>query len=379
MGWKSAKMRPGVTWAVTAAIVFIGFLPEKATAHEADKEITLPAPSGDFPVGVMSYHWVDGSTPDTLSPDPKDRREIMAQVWYPAKHYSGEVAAPYRPLARDIFGSVHSHAIGGAAFADMKARAPVILLCPGRGTSARNYTATAEELASRGYVVAAIDSKHSGFVEFPDGRRVSPSDKYKIPFEVLTGPYEKVDAFFEEATKFGASDAHFALSQLARLNKNDPGGRFKNRLNMKNLGAFGHSLGGRICGAVVGHDRRFNVYASMEGVPPRHVRRGGMRAAVLLLYGSYLPEEMALPNMEEVIPQRKNDVYIARIEGFGHNSVTDSPYVQPGAFDYAIDAQEGLNLTRELLNEFFDAYLRDNRVPDLQVDPAVTVRRFEKP
>jgi hypothetical protein len=37
----------------------------------------------------VTYHWVDGSRPELFSPDPDDRRELLAQVWYPAEKVAG--------------------------------------------------------------------------------------------------------------------------------------------------------------------------------------------------------------------------------------------------------------------------------------------------
>ena len=51
----------------------------------------------------------------------------------------------------------------------------------------------------------AVDLPAIGYVEFPDGRTVDPSPDYRPSFELITGPYAKVDAFFEPAVEIGPS------------------------------------------------------------------------------------------------------------------------------------------------------------------------------
>jgi hypothetical protein len=45
----------------------------------------FPRPTGPYAIGSVTYHWVDASRPELFTTDPNDHRELMAQVWYPAK------------------------------------------------------------------------------------------------------------------------------------------------------------------------------------------------------------------------------------------------------------------------------------------------------
>jgi hypothetical protein len=45
---------------------------------------SLPEPTGPYPVGTVSYHWIDELREELLTDDPIDKREIMVQFWYPA-------------------------------------------------------------------------------------------------------------------------------------------------------------------------------------------------------------------------------------------------------------------------------------------------------
>lgn len=359
---------------VSPALLFLALglyvLPAVVLPEEIEPgAIQLPEVTGRHAVGTAVWHWIKRAEGDDAA-----ALEVVAQLWYPGKT-SNAASTRYRPLGGDAFERVRQNAIGAAPFAELPAAAPVIVLCPGRGTNRYYYTTLAEDLASRGFAVFGVDIPYIGYAEFPDGRVVEPSDIYRPSFELITGPYEKVDKFFEPAVTTGLAHLRFALDHLAELNDYDPAGTLTKRLRMDSMGAFGHSLGGRICGALVGNDKRVTAYASMEGVPPRAIRQNGMAAASLMLYSSELPEEMALPNIRELYDNRTEEATILRLEGFGHNSVTDRPLIFPDSFNYAVDATRGLKVVRHVLAQFFEAHLKDGAFsPDeLAVDPEISI------
>ena len=325
--------------------------------------IELPKPTGQFPVGTTVWHWVDGSRLNPLTPQESDVREIMVQVWYPARGEPDAPQAAYAPLYGG-FGHVKTNSVADSPFAKLEKPAPVIVICPGRGVARHSYSAIAEELASHGYVTVGLDSAGIGLVVYPDGRVVLPSSRFRPSAELMGGPYEKVDEFFAEAAELGKRDVLFALRKLSELAKNDPTGRFTGRLDLKRIGIFGHSLGGRVAGAAAGSDPRVRAYAAMEGIPPREVRRGRMGAAVAFLISSPVPEKV-LANYKEVLPNQRNDVFLFLLGGFGHNSVTDQPLIEPARFPYGVQPGEGLRVTRLIILNFFEKYLRNLPV-DLQ-------------
>lgn len=325
-----------------------------ATQAQQSDSLTLPLPTGQYAVGTTTWHWIDASTPDMLTPEPWDVRQIMAQLWYPARPVTVDSRAPYAPLYPKL-GVVEGWSHASVQMISGESRIPVIVIAPGRGVPRHFYTSHAEEFASHGYAVLAIDSPHSGRVTYPDGRYIQPTSKYRIAREVLMGPYEHVDAFYAEAAALGAGDISFALDQLATLNEYDPAGILSGRLDLEHMGLYGHSLGGRIGGAAVAVDSRFVAYAAMEGVPPRSERQAGFDAAVLMLMSSALPE-IAHPNIREIIPNRRNDVFIVTLTGYGHNSVSDLLLHEEGRSE-TVGPVEGIQISRELLRAFFDTYL----------------------
>lgn len=228
---------------------------------------------------------------------------------------------------------------------------PLITLCPGRGTAAASYSQLAEALVARGLAVLAVDIPHVGRVAYSDGSTVLPSDAFRPSFELITGPYEKVDQFFEPAVDIGMAAWKLALQ---RLESEKP-----ESVSLEIMGAVGHSLGGRICGALVAHDRRFVAYATMEGVPPRSVRRAGMKAASLQMYSSELPEDMALPNIRELYDNARGPSVLVRLEGFGHNSITDGPLKLPDSYGYGVDPARAHRIYAALIGGFLESAFGD--------------------
>ncbi|NEC19255.1 hypothetical protein G3I50_13440, partial [Streptomyces parvus] len=93
-----------------------------------------------------------------------------------------------------------SHAVPGAPVADGGGRFPVVVFSPGLGGVRTQNTAWAEELASRGYVVAAVDHPYdSAAVVLSDGRTL----RTRV---TATGDRAEDRALAEEWTRTRAAD-----------------------------------------------------------------------------------------------------------------------------------------------------------------------------
>jgi hypothetical protein len=60
---------------VYLAVLFAAATPQPARSQS--DVISIPAPSGGFAVGRVSYDWVDQSRPEVLSKVPNAQREIV--------------------------------------------------------------------------------------------------------------------------------------------------------------------------------------------------------------------------------------------------------------------------------------------------------------
>ena len=70
----------------------------------------FPHPTGPYAIGTLTYHWVDAARSEAITADSKDRRELMVQIWYPAKGDQSAPRVPYMPDADAVtaaFARIH--------------------------------------------------------------------------------------------------------------------------------------------------------------------------------------------------------------------------------------------------------------------------------
>lgn len=247
----------------------------------------LPKPTGSFAVGRVTVHWTDRSRTEPLSPD-RAPRELMVDVWYPSDAASGPTAeyldrsAFERPATAERLrgylrgayeavktGRVRTHAIERGPFARSVARAPALVFSHGGGEMRETYTAQLEDLASHGYVVAAITHTYDAtLAAFPDGRHVllAPARWPRPTVSTVEGlpPGEEMN---RDRLRWGADDFRFVYSQLNREDETDPARYpFVGRVDLLRVGAFGHSLGGAAAAHACQIDRRFSACLNQDGL-----------------------------------------------------------------------------------------------------------------
>ena len=314
--------------------------------------VQLIKPTGKYLVATSIYEWTDESREMKIRPDFSQQRVLVTQIWYPAKPDSSLTKAPYSSLSKDYQKTVCNSYLRTSITEEID-EIPLIIIVPGRGTERFLYTTIAEELASQGFAVASIDMPEIGYVIFQDGFTLYPSDEFKTPSGMMAGPYELVDAFFERPTEIGYQDLIFSFEKITELNTT----AFAGKLDLNAMGVFGHSLGGRIAGELAAKSEQVKALATMEGIPPRDVRYEGKIIVPSLMMCSSGTLKYAVENYNSFIDNRKNTVFMTELVDFGHNSMTDNPYIYPKNFGYEIDPRKALEISRTLLTDFFKEYL----------------------
>lgn len=284
----------------TFAFVGLVCVPLLWSQSHADQTTTpavvhLPHPSGKYGVARMGYDWTDPTRMDTLANTPDVHREIMVYVWYPIEPGSEPgTAAPYLPLA-DVFvrnlskqelqngwGSSWNSVFSNHVLSDArenvpvaagKDRFPVIVFSSGWGVLSTQYTSLIEEIVSRGYVVAGIEAVYeTSAVAFPEGRVIRSTPG--TPFDLEPGESEEHYKERGEARAAGgintrSADMRFVVDQLTALNKAEKKtAPFAGRLDLRNIAALGHSLGGRAAVRACQLDRRFKACLNADGIGP---------------------------------------------------------------------------------------------------------------
>jgi hypothetical protein len=383
--WVRIALRIVAAGVVFGSVLFGALVGWLWVAH--GRAVTLPAPAGPYAVGRTAYDWVDAARPDPFALGTS--RELLVWVWYPAAPAPGAAPAPYMsPAWAGLRASgvgallyqradrVHTHAVAGAPLAPARARYPVLILEPGLGRNPIDYTTLAEDLASRGYIVAGIFPTDSTDVLFPDGRVVRSVNAARdgmVP-DQLIGVW--------------AGDVRFVLDRLATLNATT-GERFAGHLDLDHLGVFGHSFGGATAAEFCRLDARCQAGADLDGTPYGAVARTGLPQPFLFIDGD---EDATGSCNADCAAQRQGTATIVRSAPTGHFelivsgahhfnftdlAVTFFPLGRPVGLIGPIDGARGLRITAAYLAAFFDRYLQQAAAPLLNgPSPAYPEVRF---
>jgi predicted dienelactone hydrolase len=247
----------------------------RGRSQVSDYKVELPAPTGKRAVGRTSFHWIDSSRAEEMTDDPNDRRELMVTLWYPAESAGGETAPYVDNLDKlagaidqvhvNVIRAVRTHAIAGARISSAQRRYPVLVFSPGNEMNVALYAAQIEDLASHGYVVIGMDHPYESLgVLYPDGRIARYSEE-KRPKRDSPNFLEESTRFYRQRVDWRASDATFVLNQLEKINDGKIASQFSGRLDLKRVGAFGHSAGGVAAAKFCQSDRRFQACINLEG------------------------------------------------------------------------------------------------------------------
>jgi len=250
---------------------------------------SLPAPRGPYAVGSAIYRWVDASRAETMTADPTDRRNVIAQAWYPAARPTaggrkiaymdglGQLPAQVVELPRFIFrrfGQADTHAIDRAPVSAARSRWPVVVFSPGYGAPRFAYAGLLADLASRGYAVVALDHPYeSPVVQLADGRVVGPAPLHFSPGASRV-PH------MERQVVVRSADVRFVLDQLARAEAVGP---LAGRLDLERAAVIGHSFGGATAVLTASHDPRVRAAADIDGMLYGDVRGAAFRGPLLLV------------------------------------------------------------------------------------------------
>ncbi|WP_223645768.1 hypothetical protein [Corallococcus sp. EGB] len=344
--------------------------------HDASHSVVeIPVPTGPYAVGTTAFTWTDPTRDETFTATPDDRRAVQVRLWYPARRmsqaqpapyflnpYEGELLAASQEYPPQLFGFFFAHAVRDAPMAEGSERFPVLLFSPGYGTGTALYSGPAEELASQGYVVAAISHPFTGGpVVFPDGRVVLHT--------VEISPVDSAQNASIQGVWTG--DARFVLDQLEELGAEASGSRFAGRFEFSRVGMFGHSFGGSTAADACRTDERFKAGLNMDGT-----FHGDMDAEVhvpFLLMNS--DGTGADPTRATFFQKLRATGYEASIHGTGHFSFSDLAIALPLVRTYApqvtgpdlglgsMDGARTVPLTATYLRAFFDKHLRDRPTP----------------
>lgn len=181
---------------------------------------------GNYQVGVRTLEWVNPDQVDVLNlasdPDARYDRPLTVEVWYPAIIPTDETAlTDYQSyVGRSDLDTLQPYTFQGRALRDAdpdtsNAAYPLVVVSHGYPGNRYMLSYLTENIASKGYVVVAIDHTDS--------------------------TYDRVDNFFS-TLYHRALDQNFAMSEVARLSAAD--GFLSGLVDVNNTAVIGYSMGG---------------------------------------------------------------------------------------------------------------------------------------
>ncbi|MET9293369.1 alpha/beta hydrolase [Streptomyces sp. NPDC003077] len=334
--------------------------------------LALPRPTGPFAVGRDTLHLVDRHRPDPWVPTAKVR-ELMVTTYFPARPGTGRPAryatteevrlmlegTELDDIPAEKVSSTATHSREHAR--PLHGRYPLVVLSPGFSVSRYTVTALAEDIASRGYVVAAVDHAYeSAGTAFPGGRMLTclACDKVKTLEDI------------KYAAEGRAKDVSFVLDRLTGPN---PAWPHAGLIDTKRIGMVGHSLGGASAVPAMATDRRITAGVNMDGTFGSPVPASGLNGRPFMLLGT--DDETHRPGGED----KTWDEAWSRFDGWkrwltvagsDHFTFTDIPALsdqldRPGPKPPLTGARSA-DITRAYVGAFFDQHLR--RIPQPLLD-----------
>ncbi|GII56510.1 esterase [Planotetraspora thailandica] len=327
---------------------------------------TLPAPTGDRPVGTTVLHLTDTSRPDPWDLDVQ-ARELKVTLWYPTEQRdgrrapymtpkesellmkgSGIASAPYDTLSKTRTNAIQDAAPAGRKF-------PLVVLSPGFTKPMSTLTSLAEDLASRGYVVAGIDHTYESYATTLSNGRVA---------ECLACDSDTDPGFGTTAVQGRAADVSFVLDRLPSA---WDGSRLIDR---SRIAMVGQSIGGAAALAAMVQDPRVRAGIDLDGTTYARIPRTGFAKPFL-----FLGTEQHLPGGRDTSWDRDWKLLTGWkrwlvLSGAEHESFTDSPLMSgalgikplPGVLPAARTAE----ITRTYVAAFLDQHLKSQLQPLLE-------------
>ncbi|WP_371680237.1 alpha/beta hydrolase family protein [Streptomyces sp. NBC_01276] len=355
-------------------------------ASEAQRAaLELPSATGRFAVGQEDLHLVDRSRTDPWA--HSGPRELMVTLRYPAQRGTGRAPAPYlsteeaRLILADrdldkvidpaVFAATRAHARTDAR--PVRGRYPLVVLSPGFTVPRATLSSLAEEIASRGYVVAAVDHAYeSAATAFPGGRILTC-----LACDQTQGPGGR-----EAVTEVRARDTSFLLD---RLTGRHPAWKNADLIDPSRIAMAGHSIGGATALPAMAADPRIRAGIDMDGTLPEPYPAAGIGGRPFMLLGSAASVPGDAPgSWSGPWPHFDGWKRWITLDGTDHFGATDFPALRDQLGlphpEAPLAGSRAVELTRRYVTAFLDLHLKGRPAPALDGPSAEAPEaRFHNP
>ncbi|WP_425559307.1 alpha/beta hydrolase family protein [Catenulispora yoronensis] len=345
--------------------------PGAPAASGSPTTLTFPRPTGPHRVGVVDLRLVDKTRPDPTA-GPGAFRELMVSVWYPARDTARYQLAPWMPAAvftpyaidagfdPSAFAVPLTAGRTGAPVLRAERRLPVVVYSHGAHSHRADNTNAVQELASHGFAVVTIAHTYDTWVQFPDGRILSPSH---IPM----GP---PDFAADARSVLDAIDALAAGRNPDADGKQLPAG-LAGSLDARRVGMFGWSKGGTATVDTMLADHRVRAGLSFDGPMAPEITTDLDRPVLMMTAENTRADN---PDVAEAWSHLKGWRLNVYADGAAHSSYSDVESLIPQlakilgmsqadleSWIGTLNPAEGAHMQQAYPSAFFDLHLRGRR------------------
>ncbi|MFZ4895448.1 alpha/beta hydrolase family protein [Plantibacter sp. Mn2098] len=269
--------------AVTGVVVLAFGLVGIAASAWALPPVFLPAPTGQNAVGVASHVWTDPTRDARGGSTAGQERSLPVTVWYPAAEtgpqssYLPNAAAASAlttalakqygapPLLFDSLLRAKSNASWQSAPVQSspaqspaaQGTRPVVIASPGFASTRWFFTSWAEELASHGIIVIAVDHPYDAAATEPADGSIALDEAH------TTGNDAQDQAAADRAVEIRAADVRAVIDHLASA----PPTPDLTDADLTRIVAAGHSAGGATAIEAARLDPRIVGVVDIDGMP----------------------------------------------------------------------------------------------------------------
>ena len=267
-------------------LVYVGLV-----GNRRGDSITLPSPDGRYGVGRATFEWVDQSRRDPLASPPargsgpvglgvvsESSDGVDCPGGLPTWCMAGVAAEGAGRLLPGPGAQHRASRDVGRPLAS--GRFPIVVLEPGMGLSAPEFTSLAEDIASHGYLVAGVTPTYSANVTVLDGKVVTASAAGNPP--ELGSHSAAESAVADRVLAVWTADARFARTKVAELDRVAP---FAGHVATGGTTYVGHSFGGAAALQACQDDPSCAGAVDLDGTQFGPVVRTGLSRPFMILGG----------------------------------------------------------------------------------------------
>lgn len=370
----------------------------------------LPAPSGPFLVGTMTYTVIDESRAETQTDDPNDKRELFLEVWYPAERQKGETIPGPKSLWGELYAGkmdrvsffmnylrgVKTHSFQEVPANSADGPYPVIIFNHGLQMFTSQNTLLVEHLASHGFIVVSVAHPYESLrVNLPMAGTVIPEFIRSLENfqEAMTwikrtsGPVleareemKKVSSREERAqimlkaienseinqiVGVWEADNRFVLDHLMSTDAQTL--LFHEIMDTSRIGVMGMSVGGAAATELCKSDNRVKAAINVDGLQYGVRNHEPLKVPFMMLYS-----EDGVGTNDFLLLNSQNDFHEYYFRNVRHADFTDLTLVWPILRTYGqlgdIPGKRMVQLSNEVIQSFWDHYLKDQPLKSFERD-----------